>query len=493
MERDNNVFFDPSSLTETPDIRQRADAALLQKALGDPEVKVTSASVNETGVYKRPLGKITGLPPYVEVRLRHRTGVHEENLIVWSPLCWNDRFMGTGGGGTGTGGAQYITRPDNTSRGQTLPKAILNGFTAATTDAGNGKRQWAVENGVFDRERYENWRSRSTHWMTVIGKRVAEILHERPVRFSYFHGGSGGGRQAMVEAQEWPEDYDGIWASCPAINWTKFLPEGYWPLAVMNDAGQILSAKKLSLFSQAARDAVGGDEAFYRLTEPAAFDPFTLVGTHGVTQTEAEIVRDIWRGPVDENGERLWYGFRPGVPFWNVGIPIGAFYYQLFTGKPRPFFLSTHHLRWVREDEKAASYGMTVAEYRDFFRQSVTKLADAAADRVDLSAFRDRGGKLLIDHGTCDPLIPVDGTLDYHRKLCLIMGGKNAVDRFCRVYITPGDGHGDCRWHAPGLTEQVGMAALLAWVEQGEAPGELHTVQVDRRGHTLRESTIKAI
>ena len=178
MERDNNVFFDPSSLTETPGIRQRADAAFLQNALGDPDLKVTSVSVNETGVYKRPLGKITGLPPYVEVRLRHRTGVHEENLIVWSPLCWNDRFMGTGGGGTGTGGAQYITCPDNTSRGQTLPKAILNGFTAATTDAGNGKRQWAVENGVFDRERYENWRSRSTHRMTVIGKRVAEILHE---------------------------------------------------------------------------------------------------------------------------------------------------------------------------------------------------------------------------------------------------------------------------------------------------------------------------
>ena len=145
MEKNNNIFYDTPSLSQTPDIRRRADAAFLQSALDDPDIKVVSVSVMESGVYRRPLVKITGLPPFIEVQLKHRTGVHEETLIVWSPLAWNDRFIGTGGGGTGTGGVQYIMRPDNTSRGQTLPKAILNGFTAATTDAGNGKRQWAVE------------------------------------------------------------------------------------------------------------------------------------------------------------------------------------------------------------------------------------------------------------------------------------------------------------------------------------------------------------
>ena len=104
MERDNNPFYDCSSLRETPGIRQRAETEWLQCALEDPDIRVVSVAINDSGNYKRLLGNITGLPPFVDVRLRHRAGVHEENIIVWIPLAWNDRFMGTGGGGTGTGG-----------------------------------------------------------------------------------------------------------------------------------------------------------------------------------------------------------------------------------------------------------------------------------------------------------------------------------------------------------------------------------------------------
>ena len=115
MERDNNLFYDCSALRETPGIRQRAETEWLQRALEDPDIRVVSVAINDSGSYKRMLGNIAGLPPFIDVRLRHRTGVHEENIIVWVPLAWNDRFMGTGGGGTGTGGEQYITRPDNTT------------------------------------------------------------------------------------------------------------------------------------------------------------------------------------------------------------------------------------------------------------------------------------------------------------------------------------------------------------------------------------------
>ena len=82
MERDNNLFYDCSSLRETPGIRQRAETGWLQNALGDPDIRVVSVAINDSGVYKRLLGNITGLPPFVDVRLRHRTGVHEENIII---------------------------------------------------------------------------------------------------------------------------------------------------------------------------------------------------------------------------------------------------------------------------------------------------------------------------------------------------------------------------------------------------------------------------
>ena len=104
------------------------------------------------------------------------------------------------------------------------------------------------------------------------------------------------------------------------------------------------------------------------------------------------------------------------------------------------------------------------------------------ADQANLSAFREHGGKLLIDHGTADPLIPVDGTLDYWQRV-------KDKDAFLRLYVTPGDGHGDCRWHGPGLTESTGMRALMDWVERGSAPEALPTLRVNRKGEILERSS----
>jgi hypothetical protein len=153
----------------------------------------------------------------------------------------------------------------------TVPNAVYNGFTAATTDSGNVSfmHDWALDGATntLDWERIENWRARGTHWMTVLAKDVAEILHQRRIRVSYFHGASRGGWQAMVEAQEYPADYDGIRASCPAINWTKALLAGLWPIAVMNSSGHVLSPAKLEAFRLAVHESVGGSETYFRLRE----------------------------------------------------------------------------------------------------------------------------------------------------------------------------------------------------------------------------------
>lgn len=87
----------------------------------------------------------------------------------------------------------------------------------------------------------------------------------------------------------------------------------------------------------------------------------------------------------------------------------------------------------------------------------------------------------MIDHGLDDPLIPVDGTIDYFDRMCHIHGTKENVDEFCRLYLTPGDGHGNCWGNGPGITESDGMRALIDWVENGQAPSALRVVQVNRR------------
>ena len=509
LEKDNVKFFDTSTLTETPGIRQRCDPQYLLDALKarfpGEKFTITRAEINETGIYKskvNPLVKLLwaktdleGLPPFCHIEINHKTGSADENIIIWSPLAWNDRFAGTAGGGSSTGSYGHITVPNNVSRGWTIPYALINGFTAAITDAGNEQygNTWGQDRktGEIYWDRLENWRARSTHNMTVFGKAVAEILHDRPVKFSYMNGGSGGGRQCMVEAQEYPADYDGIWACCPAINWAKFLIVGFWPQAVMRSYGYPLHPKKLEYFADALQNSVGGAGSYYRLeTHPVVFDPFTLVGhktkAGTITKTDAEIMRKIWDGPA------YYYGFQPGQKNWNKIIPIGWFYYPLFGKWPKPFPLADIWARWVTGDPKQKFDAITPEKLETLFDASSKKFAACNANNADLRPFAARGGKLMIDHGWDDPLIPTMGTIDYYSRMLKIHGGREAADDFCRLYITPGDNHGNCRGNGPGITQTDGIKALINWVEKGIAPEEIRVVQVHpKTGETICERTQK--
>lgn len=500
-ERDKISFFDTSSLKETDGIRERCSVEYLQNALEEvlpkEKFKVKSVAINESGKYEAKThwlikllwssGKITGLPPYCEVLIEHCTGNEWENIIVWSPLAWNDRFAGTAGGGTCTGGVTQITPPNNGQRGLNLPFAVINGFTAATCDAGNEKygSNWAVDKeGKLIPERVENWRANATHNMTVFGKAVAEILHQRPIKYSYMNGGSGGGRQSMVEAQEFPDDYDGIWANSPAINWTKFLITGYWPMAVANSNKAPLKYHKLNAFAKAVHNSVGGSEKYYQLSEPVKFDPYSVVGTKTkqgrITQADAKVVKEILDGPHRANGERLWYSFRPGLIHWRTGLPIFATSFILPFMKAQPFALCKTYARWVLEDPKADFENIDKAQFEELFDKSVSVFSKAAADDADLSAFAAKGGKLMIDHGIDDPLIPVQGTIDYCRRMTALMG-SDRVNVFCRVYLGPGDNHGNCHGNGPGITEADGMRALIDWVEKGVAPEKIRTVRISQK------------
>ena len=467
LEKDNVHFFDTSGLSETPGIRGRCNADYLTKALKarfpDEEFTVTRAEINDTGKYKSNVNilvkllwaktDLEGLPPFCHVVINHKTGTAEENIIIWSPLAWNDRFAGTAGGGSSTGSYSHITVPNNVSRGWTIPYALINGFTAAITDAGNEAcgNNWGQnqKTGEIYWDRIENWRARSTHNMTVFGKAVAQILHDRPVKYAYMNGGSGGGRQSMAEAQEFPEDYDGIWACCPAINWAKFIICGFWPQAVMRSYGYPLHPQKLEYFADALQNSVGGADAYYRLERhPVAFDPFTLVGQKSkagvITQTDAEIMQKIWEGPRRKDGTPYWFGFQPGQKNWNKIIPIGWFYYPLFKKWPKPFPLADIWARWVTGDPKQNFDKITMEELEPLFDASSEKFPTCNIDNADLRPFAAHGGKLMIDHGWDDPLIPTMGTIDYYQRMVQIVGGREQADKFCRLYITPGDNHGNC-------------------------------------------------
>ncbi len=149
----------------------------------------------------------------------------------------------------------------------------------------------------------------------------------------------------MVEAQEYPDDYDGIWASSPAINWTKFLIAGFWPIAAANEYHAPLRYHKLNAFAEVVHSIAGGAAQYYRLHEKVDFDPFTLTGKETkqgiMTAEDVRVVQAMWEGPRRESGEPLWYGYRPGLIHWKTGLPIFSPSFLFPFSKARPF--SVYH------------------------------------------------------------------------------------------------------------------------------------------------------
>lgn len=514
LERDNYKFFDTSSIAPTIGINDRANEMYILQELKKRfpaelflKIKVNR---NNSGRYRGKAslaeklfgaGKpIEGLPEYYEIEVIHSTGDYNEELIVWSPVVWNDRFAGTAGGGTGIGGRNYLTKPDNTTRGWTVPYAVMNGFTAATMYAGNSKGMTDYildkKTGRFSQELYENWRVRSTHHMTIFGKAIAEIIHDRKVQYSYMNGGSGGGRQSMMEVQNYPKDYDGVWASCPAINWNSFILGGFWAIVVMNKYHHFLTTKKNEFFIEQVHEQNGGKENYYKLTMIPEFDAEQCVGMNTsdglITKQDAAVMNEIWRGPHRDDGTRLWYGHYPGVKNWQKIIPIGTYYYPIFSKKRvQEFIVGTYHARWVTGNPKQKFHDLGQTDFEKLFEEGTAKFSNSLGDNPKINDFVNKGGKLLIDHGTDDPLIPIQGTMNYYENLCSHFGGKDKVDEFCKLYITPGDNHGNCWGNGPGITESAGIKALMDWVEKGIEPGALRKVQVDRKSGILLKEDIQ--
>src|SRR5215471_8317352 len=134
---------------------------------------------------------------------------------------WNGRFLGIGGGGFLGGSGSFALDP-------------------------NGRLNWQL---IRDNAHV------GIHEMTVTGKALAQAMYGAAPRYSYFNGCSTGGRQGLMEAQRYPEDYDGIVSGAPAINWSKFIPQELWGAVLMNAVEDPLPVCKLAAATSAAISA----------------------------------------------------------------------------------------------------------------------------------------------------------------------------------------------------------------------------------------------
>lgn len=481
-------------------IEARCTPEFLTQAVGRlGEIEIVSACVNTSGQHATVLPSISfsipmpdpivvsDLPPFCDVVVNARgAGGHIATITIWVPMNWNGRFLGTLGGGNRTD--SMFGMPE-TMRTLCMPTALRNGFATAKTDGANKSDRhvdWALdpETGAVDWDLTENWIHRSTHEMTVIGKAVTAAIHGRAPKFSYAAGCSGGGRQAIVEAQRYPGDYDGVWSSDPAINWTRFLLAGLWPALVMKEIA-VLPPAKFRAFRSAAIEACDGIDGLcdgiIGAFDPCHFDARRIVGrtteAGAITERDAEAMNMIWQGPRTHDGRFLWHGLGVGNESWGDNRSrVGLCMVAEVAGnlQPAPFDMVIGYIRgWLAKDLDWDWKTLPFDEYEWLFERSVQEMARAASDDPDLAGLRASGGKLMITHGSCDPVIPYMGSVDYYRRIVEVIGSEEATRSFARLFISEGDGHGACRDPGPGLTVADGMAALMRWVELGEAPDEI--------------------
>jgi pimeloyl-ACP methyl ester carboxylesterase len=404
-----------------------------------------------------------------------------DRVKVWIglPLTnWNGRFQGTGGGG-------FLGGHPNSLRGP-----VRQGFSAGATDTGHegGSGSFALDaNGRQNWQGIINNAYLGIHEMTVVGKALTKAFYGQAPRYSYFVGGSTGGRQGLMEAQRFPDDYDGIISACPAVNWHRFVPASLWPEVVMLSMSNFVSKAKLDAATAAAIAACDADDNVKDgvIDDPfhCAYDPKALVGTRigndAFTEADAEVIRKIWQGPRAQDGRFMWYGLERGADLFAYAGTSGS----PLRGKPFSIALE-YWVYYLAQDAKWDWSTLNYAGFEQLWNKSVEQYgAVIGTDDPDLTRFRDRGGKVIIYHGLADQLIPAAGSIDYYERLQQRMGGEKATAKFARLFLAPGVDHG---FRGPGATPTGLNEAIIRWVEEGKAPEKLIAEKRDASGKVTR-------
>lgn len=457
------VFCAVALVSSSPLLAQQAANCTGLKSVRVPKTVVAVAERVEAGAFRPPAEPAFGPPPdYSSLPAFCRvagtilaTAESDIRFELWLPEQWNGKFMQTGNGGA-AGSIVY----------DSLVEPLLRGYAVANTDTGHqgaaGDFAWAANQP----QKLVDYQYRAVHELTVAGKALAAAHYGRPADRSYFVGCSTGGRQGLKEAQRYPEDYDGIVAGAPANNWSALMALSIEIQRNLGAGG--LGVEKLNVLKEAAIAACDANDgvADRVITNIAAcdFDPAILQCAAGETgqclsAAEVEAAKRIYSGVVDSAGRVVMPGTGPGSE------PVWAAYASA------QFAIGTNYFRNVVAKDPAWDPA-TFDVDRDVARLEDADNGAAKAMNPNISAFVDRGGKLIMYHGTTDGLIPYDNTVNYYESVADELGQRKTGDSV-RLYLVPGMDH--CSG-GEGAFAVDWLTPLERWVENGESPGTLQAM-----------------
>jgi len=444
----------------------------LAASLSLPHATVTSAKAVAAGKFSPPGGgaaaarAAASLPAFCRVALTIKPSSDSDiKSEVWLPLSgWNGKFLQVGNGAWG-GSIQYGP----------LGEGLLRGYAVASTDTGHTGTDASF--AVGHPEKLMDFGYRSVHETAVQGKATVSALYGTAPRLSYFNGCSGGGRMSFMEAQRFPEDFDGIIAGAPGFNRTDGAFQSLGAAqGTHKDPASFIPASKYPALHQAAVnkcDAIDGLKDGL-ITDPTKcqFDPGVLActdlpavalakegadGPSCLTPPQVVAARRIYAPVIDpKTGKEVFAGLEPG----------SEMHWAAISGE-RPHEMYNDLARFiVFQDPKWDFRTLDINKHLELARKADGGVLSATS--ADLGPFVGRGGKLLIYHGWEDQNISPRMSVDYYKKVVDTMGRD--VDASVRLFMVPGMGHcggGD------GPNEFDMVTALEQWREKGKAPAEI--------------------
>jgi feruloyl esterase len=438
-------------------------------ALKLPNTTITSAQAVAQGPFTPP--NTTAQPANVAQSAQAQSGVilashcrvaatvkpsgdSEIKIEVWLPEdTWNGKFEAVGNGGW----AGTISYP-------AMADALREGYATASTDTGHVGATALF--AIGHPEKLTDFAYRAVHEMTVHAKLFINAYYGRPPRLSYWNGCSTGGRQGLMSAQRFPEDFDAIVAGAPA-NFHTHLHA--WDLSVavpvMRNPAAVVPPIKLEMVTNAvvaACDAKDGlRDGLISNPRACSFDITSLACKGSDAETcltgpQVDAMSRAYKPARTSNGQVVFPGVELGseYPSWSR-----------FVGGLEPA-IAVGSLQVAHNDPKWDALTFDVNRDLPVLDSKVGMLVDAV--NPDLKAFKARGGKLLLYHGWNDTNISPGNTIGYYDSVLSTMGGKQ--DDFVRLFMAPGMQHcGGGR----GPNQVNWMAALERWRELNQSPTQI--------------------
>ncbi len=424
-----------------------------------------------------------GLPAYCQVK---GYVIPSVGFDLWLPTeNWNGKLLESGNGGDGGRFASEWLRA--------CDAPLLKGYACITTDTGHkgSGGSWAVNN----LQALVDFGYRSSHVTAVAGKAIVERYYSKKPTRAYFEGCSTGGEEALVEAERFPWDFDGIIADGAWINDSDSTMHMVWSNRALTgkDGKALLTRTDVELLHNAALAECDLDDGVKDgiISDPPAckFDPSKLLCKADqraacLTQPQVDAARKVYGGPVNSQGRKIYPGGAAiGSELSWVDAPLDF----VHTGNDRQSAAEGWALLFFRHMVMPpGGPAWQMADYdfdRDYKRfANGTQESLLNSGNPDLRKFKAAGGKLIIVHGWLEAVSsPPANVIDYYETMARTVGGRANTEDFARLFIVPGRDH--CGGaDGPGADVVDVVNYLEQWVERGQPPDRMIAAHLNSKG-----------